>query len=190
MAHGAILGQMPTIDTSTLVTQDSLTNTLNNYVTTSALNSRLSNYATTASLNNYLLKSGGTMTGQLNMGRNKITNLADGTADTDAAPSCSGASDHPGFYCINLHPESPPSAIYRRSFAGKRSGTDSHGLPDLHSRGIYAGLCIYSRDRSVLPYGNVLEGHGHKRHGKIMQHKKCGRNVVTITKLQKKLSEE
>ena len=72
MAHGAILGQMPTIDTSTLVTQDSLTNTL-------------SNYATTASLNNYLLKSGGAMTGQLNMGRNKITNLADGTVSTDAA---------------------------------------------------------------------------------------------------------
>lgn len=98
MAHGAILGQTPTIDTSTLVTQDSLTNTLNNYVTTSALNnklssyvttsalnSRLNNYATTASLNNYLLRSGGTMTGRLNMGNNKITNLANGTANTDAA---------------------------------------------------------------------------------------------------------
>ena len=85
MAHGAILGQTPTIDTSTLVTQDSLTNTLNNYVTTSALNNRLNNYATTASLKNYLLKSGGTMTGQLNMGKHKITNLANGTANTDAA---------------------------------------------------------------------------------------------------------
>lgn len=85
MAHGVILGQTPTIDTSTLVTQDSLTNTLNNYVTTSALNNRLNNYATTASLNNYLLKSGGTMTGQLNMSKHKITNLANGTADTDAA---------------------------------------------------------------------------------------------------------
>ena len=85
MAHGSILGQTSTIDTSTLVTHDSLTNTLNNYVTTSALNSRLNNYATTASLNNYLLRSGGTMTGRLNMGNNKITNLANGTADTDAA---------------------------------------------------------------------------------------------------------
>lgn len=85
MAHGTILGQTPTIDTSTLVTQDSLTNTLNNYVTTSTLNSRLNNYATTASLNNYLLRSGGTMTGQLNMGNNKITNLANGTANMDAA---------------------------------------------------------------------------------------------------------
>lgn len=85
MAHGVILGQTPTLDTSTLVTQDSLTNTLNNYVTTSALNSRLNNYATTASLNNYLLRSGGTMTGRLNMGNNKITNVANGVADTDAA---------------------------------------------------------------------------------------------------------
>lgn len=53
MANGVILGQTPTLDTSTL--------------------------------NNYLLRSGGTMTGNINMGKHKITNLANGTADTDAA---------------------------------------------------------------------------------------------------------
>ena len=52
MAHGAILGQTPTLDTSTL--------------------------------NNYLLRSGGTMTGNINMGNYKVTGLANPTANSDA----------------------------------------------------------------------------------------------------------
>lgn len=49
------------------------------------MNSTLNNYATTAQLGNYLPLSGGTLNGQLNMNNSKITGLADGTKDTDAA---------------------------------------------------------------------------------------------------------
>lgn len=66
------------------VTSASLTEQLGNYVTSQALTERLANYATTEQLANYLPKSGGTMTGAINMNGQKVSGLAEPTEDNDA----------------------------------------------------------------------------------------------------------
>lgn len=67
------------------VTSEGLTEQLANYVTSESLTEQLANYATTAQLANYLPLSGGTMSGAIAMGNNKITGLAAPTDDGDAA---------------------------------------------------------------------------------------------------------
>ena len=66
------------------VTSAELTEQLGNYVTSQALTERLANYATTEQLANYLPKSGGTMTGAINMNGQKVSGLAEPTEDNDA----------------------------------------------------------------------------------------------------------
>ncbi len=70
------------------VTNSALSTTLIGYVTNSSLTSTLSGYATTSgvtsSLANYLPLIGGTMSGGINMGANKITNLTAGSSASDA----------------------------------------------------------------------------------------------------------
>ena len=66
------------------VTSQALTERLANYVTSEKLTEQLANYATTAQLANYLPLAGGTMSGAIAMGGNKITGLAEPTEDGDA----------------------------------------------------------------------------------------------------------
>ena len=71
------------------VTKTSLSSTLSGYVTSSALTTALEGYVTTETLSkqlgNYLPKSGGTMTGPINMNGQKVSGLAEPTQDNDAA---------------------------------------------------------------------------------------------------------
>lgn len=99
MAYGNILGQRPNLSgyvtteqlnqiLSNYVTNSNLSGQLNNYVTNTSLSSQLGNYVTNNALNtqldNYLELSGGTMTGQLDMGSKKIINVPDGVDNGDA----------------------------------------------------------------------------------------------------------
>lgn len=99
------------VNTDQIVSSEDLTEQLANYVTTTSLNSTLSGYVTSANLttilegyvtsetlNNYVTKSslseqlenylplaGGTMSGAISMGSNKVTDVATPTDDNDAA---------------------------------------------------------------------------------------------------------
>lgn len=99
MAYGSILGQRPNLSgyvtteqlnqiLANYVTNSNLSGQLDNYVTNTSLSSQLGNYVTNNTLNtqldNYLELSGGTMTGQLNMGNQKIINVPDGVNNGDA----------------------------------------------------------------------------------------------------------
>lgn len=86
MAYGNIMGQRPNL--SGYVTTEQLNQILANYVTHTSLSSQLGNYVTNNALNtqldNYLELSGGTMTGQLDMGSQKIINVPNGVNNGDA----------------------------------------------------------------------------------------------------------
>lgn len=99
MAYGSILGQRPNLSgyvtteqlnqiLANYVTNSNLSGQLDNYVTNTSLSSQLGNYVTNNTLNaqldNYLELSGGTMTGQLDMGSQKIINVPDGVNNGDA----------------------------------------------------------------------------------------------------------
>lgn len=103
------------VNTTEIVTSESLTEQLANYVTTTSLNSTLSGYVTSEALstalegyvtsealNGYLPKSGGKMTGAIAMGNNKISGLAEPTEDGDAARLADVKSVFPSVSEINV----------------------------------------------------------------------------------------
>ena len=73
ISNGSGLPVASTVTATTLAFMDA----------TSSVQTQINSVTTTA--NAALPKSGGTMTGSINMGASKITNMADGTANTDAA---------------------------------------------------------------------------------------------------------
>ena len=82
--RGYVTNSSLTSQLANYVTSQALTERLNGYVTSQALTEQLANYATTAQLANYLPKSGGTMTGAINMNGQKVSGLAEPTEDNDA----------------------------------------------------------------------------------------------------------